>query len=258
MKIGLIPARGALAAALIVGVAAFPAQSQLRSALDTGEQATRRAEQVQARINQLDDERSDMVREYRTLLQKTDASVLYARQQQKVVESQRREIASLEEQLTRVDEITAQMIPMMETLISDLKAFVAADLPFKQDIRQARLDALDAAMVDPQIPPAEAYRLIIEAYQAEMEYGNTVDTWEHNITLDDGEAVTVEMFQYGRVSLVYMSPDRRYAARWDRGTSAWVPLDGKYKDDVAQAIRVAKGLAQQEVLYAPVQQFTVQ
>ena len=78
MKIGLIPARGALAAALIVGVAAFPAQSQLRSALDTGEQATRRAEQVQARINQLDDERSDMVREYRTLLQKTDASVLYA------------------------------------------------------------------------------------------------------------------------------------------------------------------------------------
>ena len=257
MKFGLIPARGALAAALIVGVAAFPAHAQLRSALDTGEQATRRAEQVQVRINQLDDERSDMVREFRTLIQKTDASKLYAAQQEKVVESQRREIASLEDQLGRVDEITAQMIPMMQTMITDLENFVSVDLPFKAEERQARLDGLNAAMENPQVPPAEAYRLIIEAYQAEMEYGNTVDTWEHTMTIDD-KTVTVDMFQYGRVSLVYMSPDRKYAARWDRGTSAWVPLEGKYKDDVATAIRVAKGLAQLEVLFAPVQKYAVQ
>ena len=93
MKEVLTPARGAIAAALIAGLA-MPAvaQSQLRQALETGEQATRRAEQVQEQINQLDDQRSDLVGEFRTLLQRTQAAQLYARQQEKVVESQRREL----------------------------------------------------------------------------------------------------------------------------------------------------------------------
>ena len=98
MKKLLSPARGVIAAALIAGLA-IPAQAQLRQALDVGEQATRRAEQVQNQINQLDDERTDMVREYRTLLQRRDAADLYAKQQELVVASQREEIASLTEQL---------------------------------------------------------------------------------------------------------------------------------------------------------------
>ncbi len=73
----------------------------MRQALDVGEQATRKAEQVQNQINQLDDERTDMVREYRTLLQRRDAADLYAKQQELVVASQREEIASLTEQLAR-------------------------------------------------------------------------------------------------------------------------------------------------------------
>ena len=94
MKKLLSPARGVLAAALIAGLA-MPAQAQLREALNTGEQATRRAEQVQDQINQLDDERTDMVREYRSLLQRRDAADLYAKQQALVVKSQEEEIESL-------------------------------------------------------------------------------------------------------------------------------------------------------------------
>ena len=123
MKKVLTPARGAIAAALVAGLA-MPAvaQSQLRQALDIGEDATRKAEQVQERINQLDDQRSDMVAEFRTLLQRTQAAQLYARQQEKVVESQRRELESLQGQLERVDEITAQTTPMLIDMVSDLEA----------------------------------------------------------------------------------------------------------------------------------------
>ena len=112
MKKLLSPARGVLAAALITGLA-VPAQAQLREALNTGEQATRRAEQVQEQINQLDDQRTDLVREYRTVLQRTQAADLYAKQQQLVVESQEEEIASLTEQLGSIDDITAQTVPML-------------------------------------------------------------------------------------------------------------------------------------------------
>ena len=177
MKKLLSPARGVLAAALIAGLA-MPAQAQLREALNTGEQATRRAEQVQDQINQLDDERTDMVREYRSLLQRRDAADLYAKQQALVVKSQEEEIESLTEQLGSIDDITAQTVPMLLEMIENLKAFVAADLPFKQEERTTRLEGLDAVMETPNVTPAEQYRLIMDAYQAEMEYGRTISTWQ--------------------------------------------------------------------------------
>ena len=251
----LTPARSVIAAALITGLA-IPAQAQLREALNTGEQATRRAEQVQEQINQLDDERSGLVREYRTLLQRRDAAELYARQQELVVQSQEQEIESLTEQLGSIDDITAQTVPMLLSMIADLKAFVAADLPFKMTERQARLDGLDGAMETPNVTPAEQYRLIMDAYQAEMEYGRTISTWQEEIVLD-GNPTTVDMFLYGRVALVYVTPNGK-AARYNRATGAWEAIKGGYAADINKAIRVATAKAQQEVLFAPVQKFSVQ
>lgn len=251
----LTPARGAIAAALIAGLALPSAAQGLREGLATGEAATKKAEQVQNRINQVDDERSDMVREYRTLLQRRQAAELYALQQEKVVESQRRELESLAEQLTRVDEITAQAVPMLLDMVDDLKAFVAADLPFKMEERKGRLEALDKAMVNPQVSTAERYRLIIQAYQAEMEYGRTVDTWEETIDIGDAPT-TVNMFNYGRVALVYIAPNGK-AARWDRIGNEWVEIKGSYSADIATAIRIAEGKTQQAVMFAPVQKLSV-
>jgi hypothetical protein len=251
----LSPARGVIAAALIAGLA-IPAQAQLRQALDVGEQATRRAEQVQNQINQLDDERTDMVREYRTLLQRRDAADLYAKQQELVVASQREEIASLTEQLGSIDDITAQTVPMLLGMVDDLKTFVAADLPFKTVERSARLEALDGIMTQPDVTPAEQYRLIMEAYQAEMEYGRTISTWQEEIDID-GNPTTVDMFLYGRVALVYLTPNGK-AATYNRSTGAWEALPGKYVADIQKAIRVAQAKAQQTVLFAPIQKFQVQ
>ena len=194
MKEVLTPARGVIAAALIAGLA-MPAvaQSQLRQALETGEQATRRAEQVQEQINQLDDQRSDLVSEFRTLLQRTQAAQLYARQQEKVVESQRRELESLTEQLGRVDEITAQTTPMLLDMIADLEAFVQADLPVRTEERMERIATLRAAMENAQVPIVEQYRLIIEAYKSEMEYGRTIDTWPQELDINGNTVICIDI-----------------------------------------------------------------
>lgn len=255
MKKLLSPAHGVIAAALIAGLA-IPAQAQLREALNTGEQATRRAEQVQDQINQLDDQRTDMVREYRTLLQRRDAAELYSKQQELVVKSQREEIVSLTEQLGSIDDITAQTVPMLLSMVEDLQNFVAADLPFKQTEREARLEALVGIMQQPNVTAAEQYRLIMDAYQAEMEYGRTISTWQEEIDID-GKPTTVDMFLYGRVALVYLTPNGK-ASRYNRATGEWENLSGKFAPDIAKAIRVAQGKAQQDVLFAPVQKFSVE
>ena len=176
MKNVLTPARGALVAALLVG-AGITAEAQLRPALDAGEQATRQAEQAQARINQLDDERTDLARDFRSLIERKDAAEVFVLRQRRGVESQTRELASLEDQLTRVDEITTVMVPMMLDMIEDLDAFISADLPFKLDERKARVERLRNVMTRDDVVPAEQYRLIIDAYQTELNSGNTIDTW---------------------------------------------------------------------------------
>lgn len=257
MKNVLTPARGAILAATVIGFTAPSVAQGLDRAISTGEQATRRAEQVQQQINQLDDERSDMVGEFRTLLQRKTAAELYARQQAAAVESQEREIASLTDQLTRVDEITSQTVPMLETLIDDLEAFINADLPFRLEERKDRIARLRDYLSDPQISVTERYRQIMDAYTAEMEVGRKTDTWKETISVDDKE-VTVDMVLFGRVALVYMDPTGKYAKRYDRETSSWVDLEGKYKPEIEKAIRIIQGKRTQDVMYVPATKLAVQ
>jgi hypothetical protein len=257
MKNVLTPARGAILAGLMVGFTAPSIAQGLDRAIATGEQATRRAEQVQQQINQLDDERSDMVGEFRTLLQRKTAAELYARQQAAAVESQEREIASLTDQLSRVDEITSQTVPMLETLIDDLDAFIDADLPFRLEPRKDRIARLREYLVDPNVSVTERYRQIMDAYTAEMEVGRKTDTWKETITVDDKE-VTVDMVLFGRVALVYMDPTGRYAKRYDRETSSWVDLESKYKAEIEKAIRIIQGKRTQDVMYVPATKLAVQ
>jgi TolA-binding protein len=257
MKNVLTPARGAILAATVVGLTAPAVAQGLDRAIATGEQATRRAEQVQQQINQLDDERADMVGEFRTLLQRKTAAELYARQQEAAVESQEREIASLTDQLSRVDEITSQTVPMLEALIDDLDAFIDADLPFRLEQRKDRVARLREYLSDPAISVTERYRQIMDAYTAEMEVGRKTDTWKETITVDDKE-VTVDMVLFGRVALVYMDPTGRYAKRYDRETRSWVDLESKYKAEIEKAIRIIQGKRTQDVMYVPATKLAVQ
>ncbi len=257
MKNVLTPARGAILAATVVGFTAPAVAQGLDRAIATGEQATRRAEQVQQQINQVDDERSDMVGEFRTLIQRKTAAELYARQQAAAVESQEREIASLTDQLSRVDEITSQTVPMLETLIDDLDAFIDADLPFRLEARKERIQRLRDYLVDPNVSVTERYRQIMDAYTSEMEVGRKTDTWKETITVDDKE-VTVDMVLFGRVALVYMDPTGKYAKRYDRETSSWVDLEGKYKAEIDKAIRIIQGKRTQDVMYVPATKLAVQ
>lgn len=259
MKRFFQPARAVIASALLVG-AALPASAQLSDAISRGEAATRKAEQTQERINQMDDQRSDMIREFRTLLQQRNAAELYVRQQEAVVNSQTEELKSLEGQLERVDEIKAQMVPMMIDMIDALNSFRASDLPFKQmtesgiDVRGDRYEKLDAVLTRADVSPAEQYRLIIEAFQAEMEYGRTIDTYIDDIVVD-GETKTVDVFRFGRVALTYMTADRGEVGHFNRETGQWEKLPNSYKADVIKGIRIAQKTAAPAVLSAPVTKF---
>ena len=66
------------------------------------------------------------------------------------------------------------------------------------------------------------------------------------------------MFQYGRVALVYHNPANGQVARWDRAAGDWEVLPDSYRRPIQDAIRIAEGTKQQDVLFAPVERFSVE
>ena len=73
---------------------------------------------------------------------------------------------------------------------------------------------------------SEKYRLILEAYQIELDYGQTLDAYEGRLGTG-ADARTVEFAQLGRVSLMYRTLDGSETGYWDANQKTWV-VDNSY------------------------------
>jgi hypothetical protein len=195
--------------------------------------------------------------EYQSTLQVIENLGIFASQQERIIQNQENTIASLEEQIAGAPGRANEMLSVMETMINDLETFVNADLPFHIEDRQQRITDLRTALARADLPISEQYRLIIEAYQDEMGYGSVQETWDAELDLASGPT-QVKMYRYGRAALVYLSLDRSEAARWNRETRDWEPVSAAMRADIVKATKIADGVAQQTVLYAPVTKFSAQ
>ena len=196
------------------------------------------------------------MREYRDLLTRRDSARVYASQQRARVEGQRDELASIEDQLTRVDDIVEQATPMMMDMIADLEMFINADVPFKVEDRLEVVQRLRDLMGSAKVSDAERYRQIIKAYEDELEYGRTVQTWSAPVQ-QDGAEIEYDYFLYGRVAFMRMNEVARKGQRWSRSQNAWVDLPSSALKDVKKSILIADKKSPPAVMMAIVEKFSV-
>ncbi len=243
--------------AATLAVAAFggAAQAQLSSAVKTAQRSTMAGAAAQARIDKIDDQVGEVVREYRAALQEKDTVALNVEQQKIFLQSQQNEIESLKSQIGRVDEIQSQLLPMMLRMIGALETFVNADVPFQMEERTNRIAKLKELAGDPNQSPAELYRQIINAYQIELSYGNQTTSYSEN-TLINGEPQKVEFLRLGRVALIYTDSNHKMHI-WNKAKGAYEDLPDSYKLDVQSATRIALEQKTPEVFPAPVPGATV-
>jgi hypothetical protein len=126
----------------------------------------------------------------------------------------------------------------MQQMVDALDRFVQLDVPFLIEERTARVENLKNLMDRADVTISEKYRLILEAYQIELDYGRTFDTYEG--PLGHGDDRTVEFARLGRVSLMYRTLDGSEAGYWDAKQKAWV-ADESYREAIEAAINVARG-----------------
>jgi uncharacterized protein DUF3450 len=167
------------------------------------------------------------------------------------VKSQEAEVASIDRQLVEIETTARQVQPLMQQMVNTIEQFIKLDVPFLLEERTARVEELKRIMDRADVTIAEKYRLILDAYQSELDYGRTVEAYEGRLGTGS-DARTVEFARLGRVTLLYRTLDGQETGYWDAQKKDWVQ-DPSLRGAVEEALRRAKEDGPPELLTVPVQ-----
>lgn len=235
------------ATALLAGVSVLAhATDPIAQALDATQAANAKARASQQRVNALDDQTRQLLERYRAATWQAQQLDVYAQQLGQIAASQEAEKISLQRQLVEMDRTEREIMPLMLRMLNNLEKFVALDLPFLQDERKDRVEALKLLMTNPEANIAEKFRRILEAYQIEADYGRGLGV--ERAQVDDK---TADVLRVGRTALFYLTIDGDSAGRWDAKAGKWLPLERGYVKSVRQGIRIAREQTAADLLTLP-------
>lgn len=235
---------GAACAACFSGVQA----QVLDRTIETENRITRDAAEAQQQINRVDEETQTLIDEYRRTISETESLRIYNNQMQAIVENQESEMVSINQQLDGLETTNREVIPLMIQMAERLGQLVRADLPFRLEERIRRADGLVNLLDQSDITTSEKYRLILEAYQAEMEYGRTMEGYRG--ALPDGQQV--EFLRIGRTLLFWQSLDGRDTGWWNPTERQFERLADRYRLPVSDGLAIARNQVAPDLVRLPV------
>jgi len=242
-----------LAPALALTAIGFAAQAQeVEPAIEASRQAAEDTRQSQEQIDQIDSRIQQLLGDYRAYLRQLEQLERYNESQRRQVAAQRNEIESLTEDINNIASLQRAVQPLMQDMVDALARMVEADLPFLVDERTARVARLENMMEDPASSPAQRYRMIIEAYQIEAEYGRTIEAYRSDVETEGRLYEDVDVLRIGRLVLIFKPDDDQVLKRYEPESGTWVDLDKSFLRDVKTAMRVAREQIPPDLLYIPV------
>lgn len=237
---------------MAVVIFAMLAQSALAQVLDrsiqTEERIARDAAQVQAQINRIADETDDLVSQYRLVLQETESLRIYNDMLQRTVKNQEAEIENINRQLANLEQTNRDIVPLMIEMAETLPRLVRADVPFRLEERLNRAQNLIDSLDRSDATTAEKFRLILEAYQNEIELGRTTEGYRGQ--LPDGQRV--DFLRIGRTLLFYQSLDGTQTGWWNPNSRRFEALDDRYRLPVSDGLAIAQNQVAPDLVRLPV------
>lgn len=235
----------------VAGSATATAQTDLRT-LQSEEakihEADRRSQQ---KIDALFEQSTDLLYDYRAVVDEYENLKVYNDHVQRLVNDQERSIASLQRQIDTIDETKQGVVPLMYKMIDALEQFVELDLPIRKDVRTERVERLREIMARSDVTTSEQYRQIIEAYQAEMDYGSGLIAYQGNLEFE-GQTIAVDFFHLGRVAFLAQSLDQRNGWVFNPETRQWEVLEDEFLSPLTTAIRMARKQVPNDLVKLPI------
>jgi len=202
--------------------------------------------------------------QYASLLAQIADKKVALMQQELFAANQQKEIEFLRGQIAGVNEIKGDVDGVIEKMVAQMERAVTADLPFQREERLNRIAKLRNDLDDDSLKVGDKYRLALSALKIEVNYGMSVEDYDGERPLNDGETVgelrfalahldddgvpkenplTLKPYEesreqgtflrYGRVALVYMDDRMGHRNR----------KEDMLKISIAKGALLASGLA---------------
>jgi len=193
----------------------------------------------QNKINNIYEQTIDLLGDYRMTVDEADVLRGYNDHVQLMVDDQKKNIASLQNQINYVHKVKQGVVPLMYKMIDTLEQFVKLDVPMNLKNRQDRIANLRSLMTDSNVTTSEQFRLVLEAYEIESGYGTTFEAYQGELDLGD-RMITADFVSMGRIALVAQSLDMKHAWVWNNDARSWEELGDEYLKPITDTIRMAR------------------
>lgn len=227
------------------------AQAQKLEATVSGEtRINRQSASSQQRVSSLARQTQDLLSEYRAVVRETESLKIYNDNLQQVVDDQRVEVESINQQLAGLEETNRGVVPLMLEMIDSLERIVAADLPFRLQERQARVERLRIMMDQAEVTASEKYRRVMEAFENELEFGRTTEAYS-DVLPTTGQ--TVDFLRVGRTLLVYQTSDHSVTGWYNPALRQFESLDdSRFRLEVKNGLAIARNEKAPDLVTLPV------
>jgi hypothetical protein len=194
----------------------------------------------QERVTTLAKQTQDLLAEYRAVVREIEGLKIYNENLAKV--------ESINNQLSGLEATNRGVVPLMLEMIDALGKIIEADVPFRIEERRARVERLAAMMDQAEVTASEKYRRVMEAYQGELEYGRTTESYSDTLPTT---GQTVDFLRVGRALLIYQTSDQSSTGWFNPSTRAFEELPSKYTLEVKNGIAIAKNEKAPDLVMLP-------
>ena len=209
-----------------------------------------RIEQGQESQDSIDvvvDATSGIIEQYRAITKEVDGLVVYNTLLQRQIDDQNETLRQMRESIDNVQFVERQILPLLTRMITGLEQFVSLDVPFLIEERSSRVTNLTEVLERADVSAAEKFRVVMEAWQIENDYGRTIEAYTDNV---DGREVDV--LRIGRVALLYQTPDGQISGSWDKDLNQWIVVDNGFRTAIRNGIRLARNQIGPDLLLLPI------
>ena len=227
----------------------LPAQV-LSQILETQTERTLIAQESQVRVDKVVTQTRSMEDQFRANLKEIDGLRIYNKLLELQIENQERVKVDLEQSIANVAIVNRQIVPVMTRMIDSLEQFISLDVPFLNQERTDRVEALKELMSRQDVTVAEKFRKVTEAYQIENDYGRTIETYKDTLDLD-GAILELDFLRIGRIALLYQSVDGKISGVWNQDTQSWDDASSQ-RNQIKLGLRIAKKQVPPDLVILPV------
>ena len=235
----------------------LPSGIKLKPGIDLMLNSHQQSVESQNRVETLAAKAKSAMGQYLATLRQLRMTQAYNQQMRRLIESQKQEMTALESQIDSINSIEKVTLPLLNTMVEELRDFVEQDTPFLSRERRQRIARLQSILVRADISIAEKYRQILEAYMVELSYGRSIEAYtssSNDQVKEVGWALgnrRLVFFRMGRMALYYQTLNGLESGLWLPREKRWQALTENQNLVLRKAIQMARQQRVPELIELP-------